>query len=144
VDKIEVIDLRNKHNEFPNCMDKVYNILLDDKTIGTTKFEYGDPPMGVVFGEISFIDITTPYDFFKSYCKTKEIEFTDYADDQVISTTIPNLKITDDKGNEIRGLDSSVFATNTDSSEMTIVGIPYPFYRDEFPHHVKAYEEKFK
>ena len=48
-------------------MDKVYNILLDDKRIGTTKLEKGDAPMGVVFGGINFFDIKAPYDFFKSY-----------------------------------------------------------------------------
>ncbi|AYB30314.1 hypothetical protein [Chryseolinea soli] len=123
-------------------MDKIYNILLDDKKIGTTKLEYGDPPMGVVFGEISFIDIATPYDFFKSYCETNKITFTDYADDKMICCAIPNLKVADDKGNEIRGLDGDVFATNTYPSELTIFGIAYPFYEDEFPHHVKAYEER--
>lgn len=127
------------------CMDKIYNILLDDKRIGTTKLEYGDPPMGVAFGEISFIDITTPYDFFKSYCKANNIEFTDCADDKFISTrTIPNLKIKDDKGNEIKGLGNNVVGMNTDPFELTIEGIPYPFYGDEFPHHVKAYEERLK
>jgi hypothetical protein len=34
--------------------------------------------MGVAFGEINFLDITTPYDFFKSYRKTNKIEFTGY------------------------------------------------------------------
>jgi hypothetical protein len=44
--------------------------------------------------------------------------------------------------NEILGLGSNAFGTNTDSSEITIEGIPYPFYGDEFPHHVKADEER--
>ena len=28
--------------------------------------------------------------------------------------------------------------------EITIEGIPYPFYEEEFPHHRKAYEDMFK
>jgi hypothetical protein len=27
--------------------------------------------------------------------------------------------------------------------EISILGIPYPFYKEEFPHHVKEYENMF-
>jgi hypothetical protein len=27
--------------------------------------------------------------------------------------------------------------------EISLEGIPYPFYEEEFPHHVKAYNEMF-
>jgi hypothetical protein len=64
-------------------MNRVYNILLDEKLIGTTTFEKADASMGVVFGQIKFIDIETPYDFFKSYCKKNNIDFEDYPDDKV-------------------------------------------------------------
>jgi hypothetical protein len=33
-------------------------------------------------------------------------------------------------------MDSDVF-------EFTILGIPYPFYEEQFSHHVKAYNEMF-
>ncbi len=36
--------------------EKIYKILLDDKSFGTTKLEFGDPPMGVVFGQINFAE----------------------------------------------------------------------------------------
>jgi hypothetical protein len=55
----------------------VYNILLDNKLIGTTKLEKADAPMGVVLGEISFIGIDDPYNFFKSYCTKNNIGFDD-------------------------------------------------------------------
>jgi len=127
------------------CMDRVYNILLDEKLIGTTTFEKADAPMGVVFGQIKFLDIGTPYDFFKSYCKKNNIDFEDFPDDKVISTrTIPTLKITNEKGLEITGLGNQISGMESDIFELTIEGIPYPFYGDEFPHHVKAYEERFE
>jgi hypothetical protein len=125
------------------CMDRVYNILLDDKLIGTTTFEKADAPMGVVFGQIKFLDIDTPYDFIKSYCKKNKIQFDDFQNDKVISTrTIPTLKITNDKGQEIIGLGNQISGMDSDSYELTIEGIPYPFYADEFPHHVQADEER--
>ncbi len=36
--------------------EKNYNILLDDNLLGTTKLEFGDPPMGIVFGQIYFVE----------------------------------------------------------------------------------------
>jgi hypothetical protein len=126
-------------------MDRVYNILLEDKLIGTTLFEKADASMGVVFGQIKFIDISKPYDFIKSYCKTKGIDFEDYPSDKVISTrTIPTLKVTNDKGQEIKGLGNQISGMESDTFELSIEGIPYPFYGDEFPHHVKADEERFQ
>ena len=126
-------------------MDKVYNILLDDKLIGTTAFEKADAPMGIVFGQIKFLDIELSYDFIKTYCKTNKIDFDDYPEDKFISTrTIPTLKITNDKGKEISGLGNQISGMDSDSFELTIEGIPYPFYADEFPHHVKADEDRFK
>jgi hypothetical protein len=34
-------------------------------------------------------------------------------------------------------MDSDVF-------EITILGISYPFFEEEFPHHVRAYNDQFK
>ena len=126
-------------------MNRVYNILLDGKLVGTTTFEKADAPMGVVFGQIIFNNIETPYDFFKSYCKKNKIDFEDYPEDKVIATrTIPTLRIMNDKGQEIAGLGNQISGMESDIFELTIEGIPYPFYGDEFPHHVKADEERFQ
>ncbi len=126
-------------------MDKVYNILLNDRLIGTTAFEKADFSMGVVFGRIRFLDIETPYDFITTYCKKNKIDFDDYPDIKVISTrTIPALKVTNDKGQEIVGLGNQISGKESDAFELTIEGILYPFYRDEFPHHVNADADRFK
>jgi hypothetical protein len=126
-------------------MKKIYNILLDGKRIGTTRLEYADPPMGVVFGKADFVDIDSVYRFFKDYCNKREIEYTDYPEDKLISTrTIPNLKVIDEGGIEIEGLGSHISGMDSDVYELTIVGIPYPFFGEQFPHHVKDYEERFQ
>ncbi|MBK8426541.1 MAG: hypothetical protein IPL27_11475 [Lewinellaceae bacterium] len=76
---------------------KIYNILLDDNKIGTTKLEHADPPMGVVMGQIHFINISSGYDFIKTYCLANHIEInTDYPDDRFISTfDMEKLKVVD-------------------------------------------------
>jgi hypothetical protein len=126
-------------------MKKIYDILLDGKKIGTTRLEYADPPMGDVFGKADFFDIASVYEFLKDYCNKRKIEYTDYPEDRLISTrAIPNLKVIDEEGVEIKGLGSHISGMDSDVYELTIEGIPHPFFGEQFPHHVKDYEERFQ
>ena len=127
-------------------MKNIYNILLDNKKIGTTELEKADAPMGLVFGKINFINIDSGYYFFKTYCQTTNIKIvTDYPEDKFISTAdIPNLKILNQNEIEIKGEGISIEGMDSDTFDITVLGIPYPFYEEEFPHHVKAYNEMFK
>lgn len=124
---------------------KIYNILLDDNKIGTTKLEHADPPMGVVMGQIDFINISSGYDFIKTYCLANSIEInTDYPDDRLISTgNIATLTVLDQNGIEIKGQGTNIEGMDSDFFQVTIWGIPYPFFEEEFPHHRKAYEDQF-
>lgn len=123
-----------------------YDIFLDDKIIGTTELEKADAPMGVVFGNVTFNNIISGYDFFKTYCLTNNIKIiADYPDDKLIATSdIPKLKILNSKGIEIKGQGTSINGMDSDVFEVTILGVPYPFYEEEFLHHVKASEDQFK
>lgn len=124
-------------------MRKIYTIFLDDKRIGTTRLEYADPPMGTVFGQANFLDLGSVYKFFKDYCTKNNIEFTDYPDDKLIQTrTIPNLKVVDDEGIEIKGQGNQISGMDSNLYELTIEAIPYPFFGEQFSHHVKEYQER--
>jgi hypothetical protein len=126
-------------------MNKIYDIFLDENKIGTTELEKSDSPMGVAFGQIKFIDLISGYEFFKQYCLTNKIEFTDYPEDKLIMTgSIPTLKVADKNGIKITGKSTDISGTDNDTFDITVLGIPYPFYEEEFPHHVKAYHEMFK
>lgn len=125
-------------------MIKTYDILLDENKIGTTELEKADAPMGVVYGQIKFLDIISGYEFFKQYCLKNKIEFTDETEDRLIMTMdIPNLKVIDKAGIEIKGVGTNVSGMDGDNFDITVLGIPYPFYEEEFPHHVKTYNEMF-
>ena len=125
-------------------MNKTYDIFLDENKIGTTELEKADAPMGIAFGQIKLMDIILGQEFFKQYCLKNKIEFTDHLDDKLIMTSsIPNLKVTDKDGVEIKGIGTDVAGMDSDTFDITIVGIAYPFYEKEFPHHVKAYNEMF-
>ncbi len=125
---------------------KLYDIFLDGKKIGTTELEKGDAPMGVVFGNITFINISSGYDFFKTYCVTNDIELvTDYPEDRLIFTrTINNLAVKNGLGIEVKGVGNQISGMDSEVFEISLEGVPYPFYEEEFPHHVKAYDNQFK
>lgn len=125
---------------------KRYNILLDDLIIGTTVLEKADAPMGVVFGQIQFNNIISGYDFFKKYCLENNIDLAyEYPEDKLISTrTIENLKVINENGIEINGIGNQISGMDGDEFEITLEGVSYPFYEEEFPQHVKAYNQQFK
>jgi hypothetical protein len=122
---------------------KRYEIFLDDKIIGWTALEKADAPMGVVFGSITFNEIISGYDFLTGYCLTNDIEIiADYPEDNLIATTnIPNLKVVNPNGIEIKGQSVSIEGMDDDIFEVTILGVPYPLFEEEFPHHVQGYND---
>ena len=121
-----------------------YNILLDDKKIGTSLLEHADAPMGCVNGQITFLDKYLDYNFFSKYCKDNNIKANEYPEDKFISTqTIPTLKVLNEKGTEIKGEGCYIAGMDSDGYEINIIGIPYPFFGEEFPHHRKAYDDQF-
>lgn len=124
---------------------KRYDIFLDGKLIGTTELEKADAPMGVVFGNVAFDNIISGYDFLKTYCSNNSIEIiNDYPAEKLIATSdIPNLKVIDPSGIEIKGQGANINGRDDDVFEITILGIPYPFFEEAFPHHVKSSNDQF-
>lgn len=128
------------------CMNKTYNIFLGDLLIGTTLFEKADVPMGAVFGLITFTNYRFGYDLIKEYCQNKHIKLVaDYPEDKLIVTnTIDELIVLNRKGVEIKGFGNQIYGQDKEGFEISIEGIPYPFFGEEFPNHVKDYEIRYK
>ena len=117
---------------------KAYQILLDKTLIGTTLLEKADPPMGVVFGIINFAFKESPYD-----CVRNNIESANYPEDKIISTRIiPDLVVLDETGKEIKSDGCYIEGMDKEGFEIIIPGIPYPFYEERFPHHVRDYQNR--
>jgi hypothetical protein len=125
-------------------VDKIYHIFLENIKIGTTRFEKADAPMGVVFGLIEFTESNIGYDFIKDYCIKNRIYIEiDYPEEKLISTrTIDGLKVLNSDGVEIKGFANQINGMDSEGFEISIEGITYPFYGDEFSNHVKEYKNK--
>lgn len=125
---------------------KIYQIELDGDLIGTTKLEKADAPMGVSFGQIEFTKDCNEYQFFKMTFKEKGTLLTDEPDIDFLMThgELDCIKVYRGDSFEIKGVGIQIFGSNSDGFEVSIEGISYPFYEEEFPHHVKEYEEMFK
>lgn len=115
--------------------------MLNGQKIGTTLLEKGDPPMGVAFGKIDFIEINYPYTYLKNYCAFHDITINmDDIDVGLIDTQIiPELRIVRQDGFEIKGVGNSICGMRGEGYEVSVLGIPHPFYKEEFPHLVKEY-----
>lgn len=111
-----------------------------------TELEKADVPMGVVSGKVNFVNIYSGYDFFKNYCQANNIDILlDDPDDKfIITSTISNLKVINESGVEIKGRGTNIESIDTDIFRITILGVPHPFYAEEFPMHIKIYNEMFK
>jgi hypothetical protein len=126
---------------------KEYRITLSGREIGHTSFEDADPPMGVVSGLIRFTISNSPYLLFRDYCRSNGITMNE-ADDitEFIDTwVIPELRVYREDGLEIAGCaGAGITGFKEEGYKISVLGIPYPFYGEEFPHHRDAYEKAFK
>jgi hypothetical protein len=82
--------------------------------------------------------------FFKTYCLKHNIEFQDDIDTGLISSrAIPDLHIFDISGYEIKGDVCYIAGTDAEHFEIYIEAVPFPFYGQEFQHHVIAEQKRF-
>ncbi len=123
-------------------MKKLYKIFLEGNLIGETKLEKADASMGVVYGKITPFSEIISYSKLKAYCEKNEIGLIhNFPEEKLIGTSkIAEIKVLNENGIEIEGLGTHIEGMDKEGFEIHILGIAYPFYENEFPHHVKAYE----
>ncbi len=137
-----LLSKRTRHYR-EGCM---YQIELDGEVIGATRLEMGDPPMGVVYGKIVFYALESPYAFLKNYCESLQIPINE-EDEELEFIDIQNmegLKVYRGDGVEIAGVPgAAVTGMREEGYMITILGVPYPFYAEEFPRHCESYRKRF-
>lgn len=124
----------------------MYRVLLNGEEIGITSLESGDPPMGVVSGRVSFHTSKPPFHLILDHCRAHNVTLNsaepgpEFIDTQAIS----GLRVFREDGLEIAGQGCCITGSKGDGYEITVLGVPYPFYGEEFPSQCKAYDEQFK
>ncbi len=124
-----------------------FNLFLGERLIGTTSFEHADPPMGVVYGTIRFLENSFSYDFWVNYCQQNSIElFANEPDERLLSTAnIDELvAVNSNSGERLTPLSNQITGMDSDEFEITLMGIDSDQYERTFPEHQKEYEERFK
>src|SRR5262245_25360428 len=123
-------------------MTREYTIELDGRRIGTTALERHDAPMGCVLGNIKFEGITSGYSLFKEHCLKHSVIADDQTENKCLMTQfMPGIRVLSPDGIEIKGVGIIVTGMDDDVWEIDIMGVPYPFYEEQFPHHVKDYQD---
>ena len=118
--------------------------MLDGVIIGTTRLESADAPMGVVSVKMQFIKPISGFNLFESFLEDKgyknKINEIDEKDRFIDTQRIEELKVFRENGVELKGVAGNcITGMESYGFEISILGIPYPFYEQEFPHHVKDY-----
>ena len=97
--------------------------------VGTTRLEYGDPPMGVAFGRF------TPgagYAAIQAECQSNHQDQTNLK----LSAVTPN--------GETISCSGVAILEGSGDIEVSVLGIAHPEYEKLFPHHVSQYEASSK
>lgn len=122
-------------------MTQDYSIFLENVLIGYSKLEKADPTIGMVHGKIEIEHPKFGYAFLKIYCAHQGLPLREDNPDLDLIATAPieNLRIQNEKGNYIQGQARQLIGMKSRGFEIVIMGIPFPFYEEEFPHHMEAY-----
>jgi len=122
---------------------KKYIIKLGSDIIGYTLFESHDASMGVVIGRIIFQIDEKPFEFLKSLSNNEDVTMNEIDhNSQFISASFENITIKSELGTVIKGIGISIIGME-EEYDLEVIGIPYPFYEEEFPHHREAYDKQF-
>ncbi len=125
-------------------MTSKYILKLNNEIIGYTKFEYADPPMGIVHGKIVFNGIDSPYNFFKKHCTNFNVQInSDFPEDEFIATVIiPQLELFLENGEQLKGWGGAISGLGKDDFEIQFCGITSEVMQTEFSHHYVKYYGK--
>jgi hypothetical protein len=123
---------------------RIYQIWLADTLIGTTLLEKADPPMGCAFGRIMPLIEGFGYDYIKQFYASRNIGIDDYPEDKVIFTRATELlRVITPEGKVIESLGNQIYGMDSDEFEVSLEGVGYPFYAEEFPKHCADYENLY-
>jgi len=110
-------------------LSKPYKIFIDNELIGTSKLEYKDAFMKVLYGKITFSNQNYGYNQLKKYCLDHNIQLIfDYPKEKLLSTmSINGLKMFTYNNIEIKSEGNQITGMDSDGYEITLFSVSYPF-----------------
>ena len=122
-----------------------YRVTYKNILIGESDLEYGDPPMGVAFGQLRIAEnITSCYEFLISLSVDDGVDvFEDLKEDGFCSVGFDYLEVRSNTGTVITGQGYNIAGFGRDF-EVSILGIDGTLYVQEFEEHVKRYDDQFR
>ena len=110
-----------------------YAVYSKGVLIGHSRLEYGDPPMGVAFGQFT---PNEAYREIQSECRTN------HADQSALE-----LSVQTESGVEISCVGVAILEDLVENgqpyAEVNVLGITHPRYEELFPDHVARYDRQF-
>jgi hypothetical protein len=106
-----------------------FNIYSGAIVVGTSRLEYGDPPMGVAFGRFTS---AVGYSAIQTQCRLNHQDQSNL-----------HLTVRAPSGEVIRCAGVGVLEANGEI-EVNVFGISYPEYAELFPQHVAQYQASLK
>jgi hypothetical protein len=120
----------------------MFCIFHGDVLIGRSELEYGDPPMGVAFGRFEPTSAFAP--LRNAMMPARDVTGKEQRDLRYLAglsaKTADGIALACSQVAVREGGE----ADNPLEWEVECLGIGYPLYEELFPHHVKAYEDRFK
>lgn len=126
---------------------KVYKVKLDGKVIGATRFESGDPTRGCVAGALLEYDKTLNYKFFVKLINSGVFVHVDHEHTGkfINANARDRFTVHLEDGSQVIGINGIHFISYDDKHFIvTLLGINFPFYAEEFPAHCKTYIDELK
>lgn len=120
----------------------MYKLIHQDKVIGYSELESGDPPMGVAFGVFIPIDSINPFEYFKSLPNPGDqyIREIDEEYSFLFMGLNKEFRIFNSQNIEITGVGLSIEGMESEPYTLTIMGIDSALYQTEFPLQCKSYK----
>ncbi len=109
----------------------LYQVYAKGVLVGHSALEYGDPPMGVAFGQLI---PNAAYSEIRSECISNHLD-----------QSALQLSVRTESGLEISCAGVAILDSTADgaSPEVNLLGVPYPLYGELFPDQVSSYEKRF-
>lgn len=122
-----------------------YNVHFGGNIYATTELESGDAPMACAGGKINSSSFLINFEYLLTISNDPNIELNevDHEHRFINISTSSEIAVYREDGAEIKGISINITGMDAEHFEIEVLGIYSPLYDEEFPQHVKSYNDQF-